>query len=206
MRYYNNGLIEITDGIYKYTDIFQDGCLEFYSSFAQKLFAIVPGARLSKENDLYAGELEAVEFNIGSFMVRVSTRIYVVVGPGCSTCWEKPASYEETERFRSIIKKHKEKDFCDDMVIARFFFDDPDIRHNMKLTTEVCAKIMSNPAIEWSMVCRAEEAEDRTWYENIINIVSARNSYDIDGKECLYVGFGLYSDFVSAETWHRFEG
>ena len=197
----------ISDGIYRDVELFKEGCYVMYHSFPQRILATVPGACQAYGEELAPGELEATMFKIGCYHVRASTRVYHVYSDKYYPERETPADKEITDWLRYLIQINKEDGF-DDMCIARGIFDNPDIRSTLRLTTEIWARYMfSTTDKSWKYVCRTAESEDRTWYEKIINIVSAKNGIE-DSKEVerLYVGLGLYGDWNLAETWYEFKG
>ncbi len=198
----------VTDRIYKHTELFVDGfCTLFdYTSFIRQMLGIVPGARPEAPEDLFRGELEAVVFKVGSYLVRASSRIYVVSSKKYYPLREVPASFEITDQFKSLVEKDNESEDFDLMRITRAYFDDPEIRSVLRLTTEICAMKADAQEKNWKYVCRAAVVGDMTWYEKIINIITVRECKDSPvQEERLYVGVALISKCMS-ETWYRFEG
>ncbi|MCM1561272.1 MAG: hypothetical protein NC123_17280 [Butyrivibrio sp.] len=177
-----------------------------------------PGTSENKvpDEELLPGEIAAVTFRVGSYIVRSALRVYQVHGPD----WylsepDAPAEREDAETVRKDLlwKQGKEKDIrAGGGIFAAW--GDRDIyegytlawRERLRITHEISAKHDSSPDGTFTYICRAADPMNGRWFEYIGDIYAVKEKEDIpDGCASLLVYSVFTSDFNGIDIWYRFE-
>ena len=173
------------------------------------------------EEELLQGELWAVTFRVGCYIVRGARRIYRVYDSGS----EVPVDNEEMELVKNFIGNgYKEQRFdslfgsrdnrtggvvhlrVNDLGPCPFSWGPwwPD--RNLRETLEVSARHISSPGSEYTYICRTADAKDLSWSETIKSIYTVKEHSKIpDEYASLVVCMGYCGSSVSSDTWYRLE-
>lgn len=171
------------------------------------------------EEKLQQGELWAVTFRVGCYIVRGARRIYRIYGSGYSPETEVPADKDEI----GLIKKEIETGYKEQC--SGFLNDSGDLCRmatgpygigsfslNYKLceklrdTLEISARHISNPDSEYTYICRAASARFFSWTETIESIFAVKECSKIPNEYAsLIVHMRYIGDSFSSDTWYRLE-
>lgn len=166
------------------------------------------------EEELQPGELWAVTFKVGCYIVRGARRIYKIYDPGYSPEMEKPADKEEVE--------HVKKDIGDGYKNQRFGFLigsgsavvgsygravlSNELREKLRDTLEISARHISNSGSEYTYICRAADARNFNWSEKIESIYTVKEHDQIpDEYASLLVCMRYLGSSFSSDTWYKLE-
>jgi len=142
---------------------------------------------------LLPGELSAVTFRVGCYIVRSARRVYNIHEPGYSPDLETPASIEDVELVR--------KDTCGGNLVGMGFCS---WRDRLRITHEISARHKFWEEDDFTYICRAAEARNASWYENISGIcVAKKNILVPDSRASLFVCNSWTGSSFGSETWYK---
>lgn len=166
------------------------------------------------EEELQQGELWAVTFRVGCYIVRGARRIYKIYDPGYSPEMEKPADKEEVELVKKDIgNSYRNKCFRfsignGNAVIvfherAELSYE---LREKLRDTLEISARHISRPSSEYTYICRAASASSFYWSEKIESIYAVKEHELIpDEYASLLVCMSYLGSSFSSDTWYKLE-
>lgn len=150
------------------------------------------------EEELLPGELSAVTFRVGCYIVRKALRVYNIHGPVYSPELETPA--KETDV--ALVRKDLNLDNgCTVGLGLRPSWED-----RLRVTQEISARHCDSPSSNFTYICRAAEARDHRWCEIIGPIYTAKVSAAIpDEYASLLVCLTFMGSSHTDDTWHRLD-
>lgn len=150
------------------------------------------------EAELLPGELSAVTFRVGCYIVRKALRIYNIHGPVYSPELETPA--KETDA--ALVRR----DLNLDNGCAIGLGLRPSWEDRLRVTQEISARHCDSPSSSFTYICRAAEARDHRWCEIIGPIYTAKVSASIpDEYASLLVCLTFVGSSHTDDTWHRLD-
>ena len=150
------------------------------------------------EEELLPGELSAVTFRVGCYIVRKALRVYNIHGPVYSPELETPA--KETDV--ALVKKDLKLD--NGRIAGRVLCSSWEDR--LRVTREISARHCDSPSSSFTYICRAAEARDHRWCEIIGPIYTAKASVSIpDEYASLLVCLTFVGSSHTDDTWYRFD-
>ncbi len=163
-----------------------------------------PGEKECKvpEEELLPGELAAVTFRVGCYIVRSAQRVYRVYDPGYTPQEEQPADKKEVELIRGLVMYDDQNGQC--VWNERAIFTD--WKDKLRLTHEISARHVSNPNGGFIYVCRAAQARNYSWFEYIGDIFAVKEN-ELTSDE--YASLLVYSHYegscFGADTWYKLD-
>lgn len=167
------------------------------------------------EEELQQGELWAVTFRVGCYIVRGARRFYKLYDPSYSPEMEKPADKEEVELVKKDIgNRYRNEPFCfsadNGNVVAGLQYVRTEVsyelRKKLRDTFEISARHISNPNSEYTYICRADSARSFSWSEKIESIYAVKEHDQIpDEYASLIVCMRYTGDSFSSDTWYKLE-
>ncbi|MBD5474852.1 MAG: hypothetical protein HDR17_02535 [Lachnospiraceae bacterium] len=167
------------------------------------------------EEELQPGELWAVTFRVGCYIVRGARRLYKIYDPGYSPEMEMPADKEEVE--------HVKKDIGNGYKYQRFGFltgsgsavvGSPygrtelsyELCEKLRDTLEISARHISSPSSGYTYICRTADARNFSWSEKIESIYTVKEHDQIpDEYASLLVCMRYLGSSFSSDTWYKLE-
>lgn len=147
------------------------------------------------ESELLPGELSAVTFPIGCYIVRSAQRVYRIHEPGYFPEEEVPADDEEVALVR--------KNMPSSPTMAAGFQQWQD---KLRVTHEISARHTDASAGKFTCICRAAEARNGRWKEHISAVYSVKESGFIPNEYAsLLVCLAFTGDSHSSDTWYKFD-
>jgi len=151
--------------------------------------ANIKNKREVSEDKLRKGEVSAVTYTVGNYVIRESVMLYKD-DVNNDYLMKIPAEKEQVEKFR--------EEYGEGSII---FIDLDDCRP----VTEIHAANMNDAEPKWRFVCLATSAKSLVWSESIDFIgTMKKNVFVPDKKSDLFVLVNYMGDSFSTETWHRF--
>lgn len=162
-----------------------------------------------RENELRAGELSAVVFRVGYYMVRSALRIYkLVYDADCDRETEVPADKEEVE---AVKKGGFGKDFHK-MFAREIYFENVDTatfslwKDGLLVYHEISARHCEKPSNECIYVCRAAQSMSPDWCEYIGDIYTVKADDLIPDADASLIVYSHYeSSSFGMDTWHKLD-
>lgn len=149
---------------------------------------------IHEETHLLKGELSAVTFQVGPYLVRKASRVYNVYEPGYSPEDETPASDEDVEMVR------------EDMQNARGLGFFPSWSKRLRVTEEISARRLDGSGDAFTYICRAAQARGWQWSEGIGPIYTVKESESTpDESASLLVCLTFYGISQTLDTWYRLD-
>ena len=150
------------------------------------------------EEELLPGELSAVTFRVGCYIVRKALRVYNIHGPVYSPKLETPAKETDVALVRKDLN-------LDTGRIARLGLY-PSWKDRLRVTREISARHCDSPSSSFTYICRAAEARDLRWCEIIGPIYTAKASASIpDEYASLLVCLTFVGSSHTDDTWYKFD-
>ena len=172
------------------------------------------GQKLTEE-ELQQGELWAVTFRVGCYIVRGARRIYKIYDPGYSPEMEKPADKEEVELVKKDIgNRYRNKPFRfsadNGNVVAGLQYVRTELsyelREKLRDTFEISARHILSPSSGYTYICRAASARSFYWSEKIESIYAVKEHGQIpDEYASLLVCMRYLGSSFSSDTWYKLE-
>lgn len=165
--------------------------------FTDALHIECPGenGKAVPESELFPGELSAVTFSVGCYTVRSAQRVYRIHEPGYSLEKESPADEEEVALVR--------KDTSSSPTVTTGF---QWWRDKLRITHEISARHNDSLEGKFTYICRAAEAQNGRWKEQIGAVYSVKESEFIpDEYASLMVCIAFVGDSRSFDTWYKFD-
>lgn len=174
------------------------------------------GEQEVSEGELLAGELSAVTFEVGCYIVRSALRVYTIHDQD----WylpepEKPAGEEDVATVKKDLRWNERAGKiigADGSIFAswkktgtyREHF--PSWKNKLRITQEISARHNSNPDKPFTYICRASNPINGTWYEYIGDIYTVKENDNVpDSGASLLIYFVFISDLYGIDTWYRFD-
>ena len=149
------------------------------------------------EDELLPGELLAVTFRVGCYIIRKAWRVYKIHGPGYFLELEMPADHVDVE----LVRKDLEPD---DMPRTKHML--PSWSDRLRITDEISARHNDNPTSGFTYICRAAEDAGLRWCEKIGPIYTAKASVSIpDEYASLLVCLTFLGDSHTDDSWYRLD-
>lgn len=143
------------------------------------------------EWELLEGELSAVVFRVGCYIVRSAQRIYKIYEPDYRPELETPANKEETEKIR--VAGGSKVIECELGTWLKF-----------RLVQEISARHIFSPDSAFTYICRAAKARNHTWQEYIGDIYAVKEHEKIPDKDAfLLIYLGYAGSSYTSETWYK---
>lgn len=168
------------------------------------------------EGDLLPGEIEAVTFQVGCYIVRSALRIYTIQDSDWYlTEVGEPAAKEDVEMVREdlmVSKRDGRVSEVNDSLLALWgniythagFI--PSWRDKLQITHEISAKHNSNRGKSFTYICRAADPMNGKWFEYIGDIYAVKERETVpDESASLLIYFVFASDFYGVDTWYRID-
>lgn len=135
------------------------------------------GQKLSEE-ELLTGEVTVVTFKVKGYTIRSAQRVYKIHEPGYSPELEMPSGKEEVE----LVKEDVGADSGGDCHIVRGgFLGLGEWRDTLCLIHEISSRHDSEPSRKFIYICRAAQARNASWSEEIERIYTVKGS-EVDRK------------------------
>ena len=162
------------------------------TDFKTKKFPVGYTGKEVPKAELLKGELFAVTFEVGCYIVRFAQRVYNVYECGYMPEKETPAEQADVELVRKDMGEHG-------------MFGDRDWKNRLRVTREVSAKYKSDKNGEFIYICRAAQARHHMWHEEIRCICAAKKHPLLpNNKAELFVCNTYEGDSFCADTWFKF--
>lgn len=155
------------------------------------------GEQKVPERGLLMGELSAVTFRVGCYIVRSAQRVYKIHGSGCRSEVEVPADEEEIE----IVRKDMEcrNDATIDLEITSW-------NDKFCLTHEISAKHISVSDNTFTYICHAICARNSCWYEYIGDIYAVKEYGQVSDRDASLLVYMCYVGSPSnVDAWYKME-
>lgn len=165
------------------------------------------------ENELRPGEVSATIFKVGHYTVRSAQRVYKNLQTCIGTEKEIPAGQEEVELVRKFLARQWQDVDWRFQLMKRFgLVKLPSVwgmepwAGGLKLVQEISARHCNKPDGPFTMICRAAQARNFTWAEQIRDIYTAKESRLASEKSAsLFVCHTYQGDSFRADTWYKFD-
>ena len=142
---------------------------------------------------LLPGELSAVTFRVGCYIVRSARRVYNVYEPGYIPEKETPASPEDVE-----LVRQENRDFLR--------IGSPSWSERLRITHEISARHLADPDEKFVYICRAAEARNYSWFETMDSIwIAKRRKIESRKKACLFVKMIFENRSFTVSYWYMME-
>lgn len=150
------------------------------------------------KDELLPGELSAVTFRVGCYIVRKAWRVYKIYGLMYAPELETPADDADVALVREDVEPD---DGCTvGLGIYKSWTD------RLRVTREISARHCDNPDSSFTYICRAAEARDGRWCEIIGPIYTAKASvYIPDEYASLLVCLTFVGSSHTDDTWYRLD-
>lgn len=177
-----------------------------------------PGENENKvsEEELLAGEISAVTFQVGCYTVRSALRVYGIHdSDGCPCEMEDPAGKEDIEMVRKDlvwgkgdgkVSGDRGSTFMSGGNTYTYKSPFPLWRDKLRITHEISARHNSSPDKSFTYICRATNPINSKWFEYIGDIYAVKEN-DVVPDECasLLVYFVCMEYSHGVDTWYRFD-
>lgn len=149
------------------------------------------------EAELLPGELSAVIFTVGCYIVRNAKRVYRIPEHGCGQGLTIPADREETE----LVRKDVEHEDAHRKILMY-----PTWRDKLEVVQEISARRKASPSSVFTIVCSVAQSTSSNWSEFVRTICTAKE-HDLIPDE--YVSLLVCSHYVGssfgADTWYKLD-
>lgn len=168
------------------------------------------------DEELLPGEIKAVIFQIGCYMVRSALRVYTIQDPDWYLAEVgKPVDKEDIEMVRKDlalgkgdekVAREKRSIFASWGASSVFADHIPLWRDKLRITHEISAKYNFNHDMPFTYICRASDPVNGRWFEYIGDIYAVKERDTVpDEKASLLIYFVFTSDFYGVDTWYQFD-
>lgn len=162
-----------------------------------------------KENELWSGELSAVIFQVGCYIIRSALRIYKLTYDfNCDNESEVPVSKKEVEAVKETgFGKDFHKTFVRDI-----YYENADSsllslwNGGIRVYHEISAGNGAGSGSKYMRVCRALQSMNPEWCEYIGDIFTMKeNDTVLDERASLLVYSHYESSSFGMDVWHKLE-